>query len=252
MQTEMRLEPDSMTLRGSTPTICYDSMRCGSSSPSSLPFWSIAAFPAVPLGCFPSAGLLCLEPSGNLLEQKYFFPLEDCFHELVDEGWRAPPCPAWLANVLSACSSSQTNTAMKKEEQTNRQTTNTTDQILAIGNNKTEVSGEVPVHGNAVRSFILAFYCYLLLWFVLRRNKSYCTGVGKKSQWAQAIDCRVWAVGTNLPKKAAHVGQEMLAASRWVLSHPPPATAHRRGADPCPGLRGPVQVPTLQLPSLTA
>lgn len=68
----------------------------------------------------------------------------------------------------------------KRRKKKPQQTTKTTGQIPAIRNNKTKVSGDVPVHGNAVRSFILAFYGYLLLWLVSRRNERYRTGCGQE------------------------------------------------------------------------
>lgn len=68
----------------------------------------------------------------------------------------------------------------KRRKKNPQQTTKTTGQIPAIRNNKTKVSGDVPVHGNAVRSFILAFYGYLLLWLVSRRNERYRTGCGQE------------------------------------------------------------------------
>lgn len=99
----------------------------------------------------------------------------------MDEGWRAPPCPVWLANALSACLLCEEPYCKEKEgKKKPQQTTKTTGQIPAIRNNKTKVSGDVPVHGNAVRSFILAFYGYLLLWLVSRRNERYRTGCGQE------------------------------------------------------------------------
>lgn len=171
----------------------------------------------------------------------------------MDEGWRAPPCPVWLANALSACLLCEEPYCKEKEgKKTPNKPLRQQAKSRPLEITKQKSLGTFQSMGmllGALSWLSMATSCF---GSCRGGMKGTALDVGKKSQWARAIDCRFGAVGMKLPKEAVRVGQEVLAVPRWVLSHPPPATTHHRGADLCPGLRGPVLVPTLQLPSLTA